>query len=68
MTILIIVTIIVFVIILYVGHKSESHEEVQKELSAKYASDDEVLTNAVGFLVKSEALRQADIMGDDKNP
>ena len=66
MTILIIVTIIVFVIILYVGHKSESHEVVQKELSAKYVSDDEVLTNAVGFLAKSEALRQADIMGDDK--
>lgn len=66
MTIFIIVAIIVFVIILYVGHKSESHEEVQKELSAKYISDDEVLTNAVGFLTKSEALRQADIMGDDK--
>ena len=66
MTILIIVTIIVFVIILYVSHKSESHEVVQKELAAKYVSDDEVLTNAVGFLVKSEALRQADIMGDDK--
>ena len=66
MTILIIVAIIVFVIILYVSHKSESHEVVQKELAAKYVSDDEVLTNAVGFLVKSEALRQADIMGDDK--
>ena len=66
MTIFIIVAIIVFVIILYVGHKSESHEEVQKELAAKYVSDNEVLTNAVGFLAKSEALRQADIMGDDK--
>lgn len=66
MTIFIIVAIIVFVIILYVSHKSESHEEVQKELSAKYVSDNEVLTNAVGFLAKSEALRQADIMGDDK--
>ena len=66
MTIFIIVSIIVFVIILYVGHKSESHEEVQKKLSAKYVSDDEVLTNAVGFLTKSEALRQSEIMGDDK--
>ena len=66
MTIFIIVAIIVFVIILYVGHKSESHEEVQKELSAKYVSDDKVLTNAVGFLAKSEALRQSEIMGDDK--
>lgn len=66
MTILIIVTIIVFVIILYVSHKSESHEVVQKELAAKYVSDNDVLTNAVGFLTKSEALRQADIMGDDK--
>lgn len=66
MTIFIIVAIIVFVIILYVGHKSESHEEVQKELSAKYVSDNEVLTNAVGFLAKSEALRQSEIMGDDK--
>ena len=66
MTIFIIVAIIVFVIIFYVSHKSESHEEVQKELAAKYFSDNEVLTNAVGFLAKSEALRQADIMGDDK--
>lgn len=66
MTIFIIVAIIVFVIILYVSHKSESHEEVQKELAAKYFSDNEVLTNAVCFLAKSEALRQADIMGDDK--
>ena len=66
MTILIIVAIIVFVIILYVSHKSESHEVVQKELAAKYVSDNEVLTNAVGFLAKSEALRQSEIMGDDK--
>ena len=66
MTILIIVAIIVFVIILYVSHKSGSLEEVQKELSAKYVSDNEVLTNAVGFLAKSEALRQSEIMGDDK--
>jgi hypothetical protein len=66
MTIFIVIAIVVFVIILYVSHKSESHEEVQKELSAKYVSDDEVLTNAVGFLAKSEALRQSEIMGDDK--
>ena len=66
MTILIIVTIIVFVIILYVSHKSESHEVVQKELAAKYVSNDDVLTNSVGFLAKSEALRQSEIMGDDK--
>ena len=66
MTIFIIVAIIVFVIIIYVSHKSESHEEVQKELAAKYVSDNEVLTNAVGFLTKSEALRQSEIMGDDK--
>lgn len=66
MTILIIVAIIVFVIILYVSHKSEIHEVVQNELAAKYVSDNEVLTNAVGFLAKSEALRQSEIMGDDK--
>lgn len=66
MTIFIVIAIVVFVIILYVSHKSESHEEVQKELSAKYVSDNEVLTNAVGFLAKSEALRQSEIMGDDK--
>lgn len=66
MTIFIIVAIIVFVIIIYVNNKSESHEKVQKELAAKYFSDNDVLTNAVGFLAKSEALRQADIMGDDK--
>ena len=66
MTVLIVITIVVFVIIFYASHKSESHEEVQKELSAKYASDNEVLTNAVGFLAKSEALRQSEIMGDDK--
>lgn len=66
MTVLIVITIVVFVIILYVSHKSESHEVVQKEMAAKYVSDNEVLTNAVGFLAKSEALRQADIMGDNK--
>lgn len=66
MTVLIVITIVVFVIILYVSNKSGSLEEVQKELAAKYVSDNEVLTNAVGFLAKSEALRQSEIMGDDK--
>jgi hypothetical protein len=66
MTIFIVIAIVVFVIILYVSHKSESHEEVQNELATKYVSDNEVLTNAVGFLSKSEALRQSEIMGDDK--
>ena len=66
MTVLIVITIVVFVIIFYASHKSESHEVVQKELAAKYVSDNEVLTNAVGFLAKSEALRQSEIMGDNK--
>ena len=66
MTVLIVITIVVFVIIFYASHKSESHEVVQKELAAKYVSDNEILTNAVGFLAKSEALRQSEIMGDNK--
>ena len=68
MTLLIIFAIIVFAICLYANRKSESYENIQKEIANKIfnngQSDESVLDNAVGFLVKGEAIRQAEIVGD----
>ena len=61
---LIFITVVIFIVTVFITPKS--HEVVQKQLAEKYVSDNEVLTNAVGFLAKSEALRQSEIMGDDK--
>jgi hypothetical protein len=61
---LIFITVVIIVVVICAT--PNSHEEVQNELSAKYVSDDDVLTNAVGLLAKAEALRQAEIMGDEK--
>lgn len=44
----------------------KSHDEVQKELAIRYIPGGVLVKNAVNFLEKSEALRQADIMGDEK--
>ena len=44
----------------------KSHDEVQKELAARYTPGGVLVKNADDFLEKSEALRQADIMGDEK--
>ena len=59
MTLLIIFAIIVFAICLYANRKSESYENIQKEIANKTfnngQSDESVLDNAVGFLVKGEA-------------
>lgn len=69
MTLLIIFAIIVFAICLYGIRKNESYENIQKEIANKTfnngQSDESVLNNAVGFLVKGEAIRQAEIVGDE---
>ena len=44
----------------------KSHDEVQKELAARYTPGGVLVKNADDFPEKSEALRQADIMGDEK--
>ena len=56
----IILTLIVSVL------QPKGHDEVQRELAAKYNSDDAVLSHSGDMLAKSEVLRQADIMGDEK--
>lgn len=67
MTIVFIIVIVVLVICLYASHKSESNEDIQKDVAAKNdgKSDEELLMDAVGFLVKGEAIRQAEIVGDE---
>lgn len=67
MTIVFIIVIVVLVICLYASHKSESNEDIQKDVVAKNdgKSDEELLRDAVGFLVKGEAIRQAEIVGDE---
>ena len=61
MTIVFIIVIVVLVICLYASHKSESEENIQKDVAAKNdgKSDEELLKDAAGFLVKAEAIRQA---------
>lgn len=44
----------------------KSHDEVQKELAARYTPGGVLVKNSVDFLEKSEALRQAEIMNDEK--
>lgn len=44
----------------------KSHDEVQKELAARYTPGGVLVKNDVDFLEKSEALRQAEIMNDEK--
>lgn len=44
----------------------KSHDEVQKELAARYTPGGVLVKNTADFLEKSEALRQAEIMGDEK--
>ena len=67
MTIVFIIVIVVLVVCLYASHKSESYEDIQKDVAAKNdgKSDEELLRDAAGFLVKAEAIRQAEIVGDD---
>ena len=57
---IIILTLIVSVL------QPKGHDEVQRELAAKYNSDDAVLSHSGDMLAKAEVLRQADIMGDEK--
>lgn len=67
MTIVFIIVIVVLVICLYASHKSESEENIQKDVAVKNdgKSDEELLRDAAGFLVKAEAIRQAEIVGDE---
>ena len=67
MTIVFIIVIVVLVICLYASHKSESEENIQKDVAVKNdgKSDEELMRDAAGFLVKAEAIRQAEIVGDE---
>ena len=67
MTIVFIIVIVVLVICLYASHKSESEENIQKDVAVRNdgKSDEELLRDAAGFLVKAEAIRQAEIVGDE---
>ncbi len=58
--------IIILALIVSVVKPPKSHDEVQKELAIRYIPGGVLVKNAVNFLEKSEALRQADIMGDEK--
>lgn len=46
--------------------KPQSHDEVQKELALRYVPGGVLVKNTAPLLAKAEALRQADIMGDEK--
>ena len=67
MTIVFIIVIVMLVICLYASHKSESEENIQKDVAVRNdgKSDEELLRDAAGFLVKGEAIRQAEIVGDE---
>ena len=62
----IIVFICLVALIVSVVKPPKSHEEVQKELAARYTPVGVLVKNAVDFLEKAEALRQAEIMNDEK--
>ncbi len=63
--------IIIFVAIVFlivnISKNAKSHEDTQRELAAKFncKNDDELIKDAVGFMTKGEALKQAELCGDD---
>lgn len=67
----ILIFIIIFVAIVFlivnISKNAKSHEDTQRELAAKLNSntDDELIKDAVGFMTKGEALKQAELCGDD---
>ena len=65
--IFIIIFVAIVLLIANVSKNANSHEDTQQELAAKLngKTDDELIKEAVGFMTKAEALKQAQIYGDD---
>lgn len=63
--------ILIFVAIIFlivnVSKQAPSHDETQRELAEKLngKTDDEIIKEAVGFMTRAEALKQAELCGDD---
>lgn len=53
--------------IVHVTKAAKSYEETQREVAAKLNSktNDELIKEAVGFMTRAEALKQAELCGDD---
>lgn len=72
MGILIFIIIVCVIVMMFksLAHQHNSHEDVQRELAAKYAnreqekSDDNLLANARLLMRKTEAMIQADLAGN----
>ena len=72
MGILIFIIIVCVIVMMFksLAHQHNSHEDVQRELAAKYAnqeqekSDDDLLANARLLMRKTEAMIQADLAGN----
>ena len=73
MGILIFIIIVCVIVMMFksLAHQHNSHEDVQRELAAKYTnqeqekSDDDLLANARLLMRKTEAMIQADLAGKD---
>ena len=73
MGILIFIIIVCVIVMVFksLAHQHNSHEDVQRELAAKYTnqeqekSDDDILANARLLMRKTEAMIQADLAGKD---
>ena len=65
--IFIIIFVAIVLLIANVSKNAKNHEDTQRELAAKLNSktDDELIKDAVGFMTKGEALKQAELCGDD---
>lgn len=68
--IFIIIVCVIVMMLKSLAHQHNSHEDVQRELAAKYAnreqekSDDDLLANARLLMRKTEAMIQADLAGN----
>ena len=65
--IFIIILVAIVFLIVNVSKNANSHEDTQLELAAKLngKTDDELIKEAVGFMTRTEALKQAELCGDD---
>ena len=64
---LILIFVAIIFMIVHVTKAAKSYEETQKEVAAKLngKTDDDLIKEAVGFMTKGEALKQAELCGDD---
>lgn len=65
--IFVIIGVAVVFFVIHVTRAAKSYEETQKEVAANLngKTDDDLIKEAVGFMTKSEALKQAELCGDD---